>query len=254
MTYTTLNTITEDLLKIVRGSKVSESETISKRQIEDWVHQYRAVLLKQSIDKNHYPNPDFIQELAFLELEQVRVEGTGTGASLTFPYTFDFPLQSGERLEGDQYLLRTRLDLPKTVNFNHKSGFTWIGTVDGTEFQYIPQYRHIWQKYKKYANSETLVFLKDNKLYFTNDDPDIDYITIRGIFENPMEVGRFVNPNTDLPYSDIDTPYPIPNHMLDPLKKMILKTELGIIAESPSDSKNDSEQGVSENVENQFRV
>ena len=61
--FTTLNTITTDLLNIIRNFDVSRSETISKRQLEMWVHQHRAILLKQDIDKDKLPNPDYIQSI-----------------------------------------------------------------------------------------------------------------------------------------------------------------------------------------------
>lgn len=226
MTFTTLNTVIEDLLKIIRGSIVSASEPISKRQIEDWVHQYRAVLIKRDLDKNNYPNPDYIQEIPKLALETVQL--------------------------GNVDYLATALELPKTINLNVKSGYTWIGTLEGKELQLVPQHREQWQQYKKYTPNDILCFLKDNKLYFRDNDPSLDYITLRGIFENPMEVGRFINPETNLPYTDYNSPYPVPNNMLDSLKKMILESELNITIGSPSDTKNDSNHGVDQNEEHKF--
>jgi hypothetical protein len=224
--FTTLNTIIEDILKTARGSIISSSEPVSKRQIEDWVHQYRAVLLKRDLDKNNYPNPDYIQEIPKLELETVQL--------------------------GNITYLATTLNLPKTINMNIKSGYAWIGTLDGKELQLVPQHREQWQEYKRYTSNDVLCFLKDNKLYFRYNDPSINYITVRGIFENPMEVGRFVNPETNLPYTNYDSPYPIPNSMLDPLKKMIFESELNITLQAPSDTKNDSNHGVDQNEEHKF--
>lgn len=249
MIYETLNTITEDLLKVARGSIISESEPISKRQIENWVHQYRAVLLAREIEKGNYPNPDFIQNIPLLETEQVRLEGSGVGTSMVFPYTFDFPLQSGERLSGEEYLLRTKLEIPKTIDLKHKPGFTFVGDVRGNEYQFVPEHRHLWQKHKRYTNNVTLSFLSNNRIYLTNNDPSIEYISIRGIFENPMEVGRFLNPVTNLPIADWDTPYPMPNNLIPTLKEMIIGKELKIQITTPSDTKNDSNSGLSENKE-----
>ena len=63
ISFITLNTITTDLLNIIRGAQVTQSEPISKRQLEAWVHQYRALLIKQEMDKGKMPNPDYIQTL-----------------------------------------------------------------------------------------------------------------------------------------------------------------------------------------------
>ena len=58
ITFVTLATITSDLLNIIRGAHISQSEPISKRQVEGWIHQYRAFLLKQDLDKSKMPNPE----------------------------------------------------------------------------------------------------------------------------------------------------------------------------------------------------
>jgi hypothetical protein len=77
MEFVTLNTITTDLLEIVRQAKISRSEPISKRQLEAWVHQYRSLLLKRDLDKGKMPNPDYIQEIPAIELEVVdRADGS----------------------------------------------------------------------------------------------------------------------------------------------------------------------------------
>lgn len=247
MIYETLNTLTEDLLKIIRGSKISRSEVISKRQIENWIHQYRAYLLKQDLNKGRYANPDYIQEIPFLSLEQVSVEGAGT--ALTFNYEFDFPLQ-GERQSGVNFLLRTVLPVPKAIDLNFKSGFTFIGKVDGTEIQLLPEHRSIWQQFKRWGKQSIVAHYKiDGKIYLTNNEPTLDYISVRGIFENPAEVARFINPNTGIPYFTIDSRYPIPNNLVPTLKELILKKELGIEADANSDNKNDSSNGLSNNVE-----
>lgn len=238
MKFTTLNTIVNDLLSIIRGSIVSQSEPISRRQIEDWVNQYRSFLLRQSLDKGTYPNPDYIQEIPFIELEEVPVEGDSLDSSYT-----DYSL-SGDTI------LRTKLDIPKTVNFNFRQGFTFIGDPEGKEIQYVPEHRAKWQEHKKYTDSDPLVYLKNNKLYVHNSDiDDLTHLHVRGIFEVPSEVGRFVNPATDLPYFDENSPYPIPNNLIPPLKEMILGKELKIESTSPSDTKNDGSHGVSQNIE-----
>lgn len=248
MIFETLNTLTEDLLRIIRSSTISASENISRRQVENWIHQYRAFLLKQEINKGRYANPDYIQEIPFLSMEQVSLEGNGV--QLGFDYTFDFPLQEGERLTGDNYLLRTKLTVPKTIDTNYKYGITFIGLVDGTEIQLTPEHRSRWNKYKRYGKNATIAYKKiDGRIYLTNEDPTIEYISIRGIFENPAEVDRFMNPNTGTPVFTVDSRYPIPNNLVPALKELILSKELNILTKSLSDTKNDSNNGISPNTE-----
>ena len=223
--FTTLNTITTDLLNIIRNFDVSRSETISKRQLEMWVHQHRAILIKQDIDKDKLPNPDYIQSIPALKLEIVDESGS-----------LD--------LSSESYLLRTELTIPKTIDFNFKSGFTYIGTVDGDEIQFIHEARSKWQQYKKYTKNDNLAFLRDNRLYLIYPKA-IEQITIKGIFEVPTEVMNIINSHATPTEGGWDDAYPIPINMLPTLKEMILKKELGIGVSALSDNKNDSANFVS---------
>lgn len=223
MTFNTINTIVSDLLNIIRSSNISASETISKRQVEDWVHQYRAKLIKQDVDKGKIPNPDYIQQIDNLELVSVNEAGE--------------TILTG--IESDWYVLRTNLELPKTLDFNFKSGFTFIGTPEGYEIQYVPETRSKWQVFKKYTNRDMLCYLRNGYIYITS-PVAIKYITVRGIFEVPTEVSRFVNSVTNQPSANIDSKYPIPSNMIPTLKQMILSTELQIEMAAPTDQTNDS--------------
>jgi hypothetical protein len=46
MKLNTLSNIIDDILLIARNNNISESEHLSRNQIEMWIHQYRAVLIK----------------------------------------------------------------------------------------------------------------------------------------------------------------------------------------------------------------
>jgi hypothetical protein len=228
--FITLNTIVTDLLNIIRGAKVSQSETISRRQIEDWIHQYRALLIKQDIDKGKSPNPDYIQELPSLRLEVV----DRTAESL---------------LKSETYIMRTVLELPTTLDLNFKSGFTHIGTLDGMDIQLVPESRNYWQQFKRFTNKSSLAFLRNKRLYISNVSP-LAYITVRGIFEQPMEAANFVNTYSLADSTaTLDSRYPIPVNMVPVLKDMILQKELGITAQAPSDNTNDSVNDMSPNVD-----
>jgi hypothetical protein len=227
--FTTLSTIVMDLLNIVRSANISRSELISPRQIEMWVHQYRSILIKQDLDKGKTPNPDYIQELPGLQLEVV-------------DRTMGVDLPSGK------YILRTVLELPKTIDLNFKSGFTYVGTIDGEEIQLVPQGRARWQKYKKYTGSDNVAYLKSRHLYLEVVTP-IEHISPRGIFEVPTEVGNFINPHADYTYANWNTAYPIPINMIPVLKEMILKKELGLTIQANSDTSNDASNTQGANTE-----
>lgn len=223
MTFTTLNTITFDLLDIIRRSNIADTETISKRRLEDKIHQIRALLLKRDLDKGKKPNPDYIQEIGNVELESVEL----VGEDIT-----SYGIPTGVNI------YRTSLTLPKTIDLNYSSGFTYIGTPTGEEIQFIPEGRSKWQRYKKYTNKDKMAFLKNGYLYIINSKA-LRFVTIRGVFEIPTEVGRFVNPITDQPYFSYDTKYPIPINMLSELKNTVLQSEFKFELSASTDTVND---------------
>lgn len=228
--FVTLNTITNDLLNIIRGAQITQSEPISKRQIEAWIHQYRALLIKQDMDKGKRPNPDYIQTIQALEVEEVS-EAEGSELDIN-------------ENEGGLRTFRTMITLPKTIDLNFKSGFMYIGTIAGQEVQFVSEQRSRWQQYMKYTGNDRVAYLHDGYIYVTN-DKEIRYITVRGIFEIPTEVSHLNNTNELITDATEDTEYPIPINMVPILKEMILKQELGIEALTYSDVDNDSASTLS---------
>lgn len=222
--FVSLAAITQDLLYIIRGSQVTQSESISWRQIESWIHQYRALMIKRDLDKNKTPNPDYIQEIQCLKMIVVDKAEDSTVST-------------------NKLLLRSELRLPKPIDLNYKQAFTYIGTLDGNEIQFMPQHRTRWQKEKYYTSTNPICFSKNGYLYLDNDFV-IEYLSVRGIFEVPTEVGNFVNPMTNLPEFTLDSKYPIPNTMLPALKEMIIQKELGIMTKEVTDTKNDSKNNT----------
>jgi len=217
-----LDKIVHDLLLIIRGSNVSQSEPISTRQIEEWAHQYRAVLLKRDLDKNRMPNPDYIQEIPNLALSSI--EGS-----------------EANDIGSDCYIFRSTLQLPKALDLSKKSGITYVGTILGVQIQMVPYNRFRWQEYKKYTSHDKLAFLRNQYMYVSNNTL-LEYINVRGVFENPLELTAF----NDVDYREN---YPIPMDKIPALKEMILQKELGLMAKVPTDDKNDSDHAVSAQVE-----
>ena len=231
--FVTLNTIVTDMMLIIRGAQLTQSEPISKRQLEAWVHEYRAKLIKQDLDKGKLVNSDYIQSLRSLELEEVD-EAEGTTVST------------------DYQTFRTMLQLPNTIDLNFRAGFTYIGTITGQEIQFSSEAKSRWQEYKKYTGSDSIAYLKDSYIYITN-DRDIRYITVRGVFEIPPEVSHLDNPKESVTDVTENSPYPIPINMVPTLKQMILQGELGIEAMAYSDIMNDSASKTEPNITGEVR-
>lgn len=227
MQFVSLNAIVQDLLLIVRGSSIASTEKISKRQIENWVHQYRALLIRQNISNGDTVNPDYVQIIPSIELVPVDTAGNIT------------------TIESGTNIYRTSSKLPKTINLKRMSGITYIGTLNKKRIQLIPNHRAEFQLYNKFTPKETLAYLEDEYLYLINPS-GLRYITIRGIFENPVEASLHYNTSINRQDYDGNDKYPFPIDLLPALKQLILEREIGIEAVTPSDNKNDSQHKVGE--------
>jgi hypothetical protein len=210
MEFISLKTLVFDLLNIIRGSKPIDDEPISEKQIESWLHQYRAMFLKRDIDKGKMPNPDYVQTIDDISLEY----------------------------DSTKEMYRSSIDIPNTLDFNHKSGITFVGDKYGNQLQLIPEKRINYQKYNKWTQDDTLAFLSNNRIYLYN-SKGLDTFYLRGIFENPIEAAE-ANGDT----YNYDSPYPVPMSMVNGIKKDILKNELGIEWQAPSDEVNNAEHTV----------
>ena len=47
----TLNNLIDDVILEARNNNIAESEKLSRHQIELWIRSYRAMLIKQKLDK-----------------------------------------------------------------------------------------------------------------------------------------------------------------------------------------------------------
>ena len=63
VTFNSLNSLIDDIVLEIRNGDVSASDTLSRLQIEQWIHYYRALLIKQDIDKGRDINPAYLQSL-----------------------------------------------------------------------------------------------------------------------------------------------------------------------------------------------
>lgn len=216
MEFISLRVLIYDLLRTIRASQISDDEPISERQLESWIHHYRAKLVKQDLDKGKYPNPNYIQEYC---------NSDGTALKL-----------EPDELE-TKTVYKTELQIPNTIDLNYKYGITSIEDVEGNKIQLVPKSRINWQEYKKYTKDSTLAYLQDRYIYLHNPN-DLQYIRVWGIFELPTEILGY----------DLDDKYPIPADKIDTLKNMILKNELGIQVEMPNDNENDSQHTLESDI------
>lgn len=215
MKLNTLNTIIDDILLEARNSSIAESEHLSRIQIEQWIHNYRAYLIRQEIDKGYDINPMYISTMSMMHLDRIEdVPGH-------FMYVGD-------------------IELPKLIQAHHKSGVVAIKDMYGNLLQLGSETKMKYQKYRKYTCKDYICWVHNNLLHVEGDSNQLEYITVDIIAENPADTKICFNP---------DEPYPVPAHMIPTIKDLIFSKELRIMPVMATDTTNNSE----DNTQNAYK-
>lgn len=211
----TLNTLIDDILLIVRNNNISESEDLSRAQIEQWIHHYRAQLIKQDQSKGYDVDPSYMQVLSPLELEKISIN------------EIDNYDTEDETLSPNLFYYKTIEKVPKPLDFHYGDGFISVTDLHDCTIQKMSKNRRHFQWLRKTGKEYTYYYLPDY-IYVQGLD-GLRYIKVVGVFEDPTEAGL-----------DPDDTYPMPVDKIGPLKQLIFDNELRFMLSRPSDDKNNA--------------
>lgn len=206
MKLNTLNTLIDDILLELRNSSVAESEHISRIQIEQWLANYRAVLIRQDLDKGRDINPMYVQTIPCVHLSKI-----------------DTPFGKIE--------YKSDIELPKLIDFHFRTGLVYVKDMYGNLIQLGHETKMKYQRYRKYTCGDYIAYIKNNRLYIEGSDNQLEWVEIGIIAENPADLNECFDP---------DIEYPVPAHMIPVIKDMIFSKELNIMHQMPSDETNNS--------------
>lgn len=217
----TLDEIAYNILNLLRAGRSSNDELISLEQLKFNIKHYRAMLIRRDYARNGYVSNHLEQDLGCLELEQV-------DASKCCNLPQDCPVY------------RTKRKLPKTVRFNFKDAFTFIGKPNGTDtIPRIETYEVEFIPYDKYTSGHTKYYVIDEYIYVYN-PKGLEAINIRGVFEDPEDVANFSTCDGDC-YDD-QTPFPLPMDMVSAITAGLSQGELVLLTGGINDTTNDRQQ------------
>lgn len=120
----TLNQLIDNILLIARNNNIAESEHLSRAQIEKWIIGYRAMLIKQDIDKDRDINDMYLTTIEPIHLDREE----------TVPGYFTYV--------GDK-------ELPKLIDFNYRPGVINVRDMFGNIIQIGSRTKAKLQKYRK---------------------------------------------------------------------------------------------------------
>jgi hypothetical protein len=217
----TLKEISYNILNLYRGGRSTNNEHISLRQIEFNVKHYRAMLLRRDFARNGLVSRHVEQSLGCIELEKVNAS-----------QCCNLPIECD--------VVRTVIDIPRTVRFNFTdaithvsdpSGLITIPVVDPLTVQFLP--------YDRFTKNTRKAYMIEDKLYIYNPG-GMDTINIRGVFEDPEEVAKFECDGGDC-YDD-QSDFPLPLDMVQAITDGLVKGTFMMIAQTVSDTENDTLQ------------
>jgi hypothetical protein len=222
----TLDQITHNIYNTAYRIKSDDSD-LDLRQIEFWVHIYRARLLKEYYEKRKQIDSIYVQDLGCIEMECRNIADC---------CDFDINIP----------ILRSKQKIPTPIELPFGSPYTFVGLINKTTPIALYDISTIFfSNYARYTKFLRKAFFLDNYIHITSYIGDnIKYINIQGLFEDPTKIAEFKKCNTNENCFDVNTSeYPIPSHLLQILTQMILEREIKIAVNGMNltDNTNDSD-------------
>lgn len=224
----TFNEVTYDIMEILRNSNLSDDTDLSERQILYHLDTQRALWIRNEYNKPGRTIDPFIeQDLGCLKLIEVD------------------PAECCEVTTGCT-VLRTEKKIPMTIELHAGPAITRVGPVNkiNKPFSFTEYQKAIFTYNGKYGKNIVTAFLLNGYIYVLINDINmqtIEYINVRGVFENPRDLDAF-KCSDDACFS-YDDEYPIHGWMIPYIKEQILK-QFGIAMSIPKDEVNDANENI----------
>lgn len=206
----TLSELIDDVLLEARNSQITESEKLSRHQIELWIKTYRSMLIKQKLDKGEKLDDLFYQEIR-MHLDRIEDD----------PGHIEFV--------GDK-------ELPIILNSRLISSVLTVKDAYGNLIQVGSETKMKFQKYRKFTCKDYIAYIKDRKVYVEGDANQLEYIDVAVIAEDPTDEKTCYDPDKD--------EYPLPAYMWATVKQLIFDRDLRTMRLEVSDITNDSKDDI----------
>ncbi len=212
-----------DLLEIARAGRGSDDEPLTPELISFWIDNTRAELIGQGVDKGRSINPDIIQILPCVEIEQV--DSSECGCETT-----------------GCYIYRTKLQLPTAIEIsNGQTLITRVASirVDGKSFSFLPYERFIWAGEDRFSGNTPIATLRNKYIYIKSKRFLGDKISVSMVANYPEELGEY-STCAGTPCYTKESNYPISARMVETLKKKIMDVNFRVALETKGDDINNA--------------
>jgi|TARA_R110000751_G_scaffold169807_1_gene276439 hypothetical protein len=218
----TLNELSYNILNIARGGLSSDDDRLNTRQIKFWVKYYRAFFIKKTIIGEDVIDPQLVQDLGCLHLEEVDKADCPTAFW-------------GTNIK--------RVKIPKLVDLPNGIGLVFIGLLDKITPIILNDPDVVsFKVHQRFTGNMRRAYFIGEYLYVTDPfNEDICYINVRGIFDDPTAINVTHQDGTTDCYKDDDN-YPMPESYTAQITAAIMQRELQMTLGSTNDETNDSRE------------
>lgn len=210
---------------IYNKGAASDDSALSDRLIYAKLLSARTLLIKREIDKHRQVSDWIVQTIKCLELEVVGQN--------------DCPCTIPQGCKA----LRTKSKLPKPVQSAIGPELEYVTTMDGGVV--YSQTDWVKKRYKsgnKYTSQQPDYMIKDGHMYLIHRGKLLKYITVGGVFEDPLQVvyaegcggGGCVNPYKQ--------EFPVDQHLMDGIMQFAVQELVQIFKSIPQDENNNASE------------
>lgn len=208
----TLNNIVFQIFNRVKPAYVG-TQPLSIELIEEYVIEVRANLIKNDLNKNYSVDAFIIQDLGCLELEEADKGCCEYPTGCT--------------------ILRTKKEIPSTIELHHKMMITRVGPVDITAkpYQIIEFARVPFVGLNKFTKNLVKAFIKDRRIYLVISKDNLQFaglgvINVQIVAEDPREAASFLTCTGSPCYTD-DSFFPVKSWMIPTIIDLVVTKFLG---------------------------
>lgn len=221
----TLDHYAYNIRNIARGGQGnSDDERLNIRQIRFWINGYRASGMFQTTDYGKDIHPQLEQDLGVIPLQEV------DKADSNCPKV-------------DWGCTIKKIQIPTLIDFPDLRALTFIGKIDKVS-AFISSNSHTanQKRHTRFGNILSRAYIIGKNVYFilSENDSELEYVNVRGIFEMPEDVVTYPTEGCEQKcYDPAEDDYPMPQRLYEFVLKSILRNEL-----------NWSEQAVNDEINN----
>ena len=218
-----------ELKLLLRSGQITDDEVLDNRLVLAWINNQRSLWLKNELNKGRSDEDNIRQTINGLELEIVN--------SSSFP-----DISCGFNI------LRTKKNIPRTVELLHRDNILSIRNSNmlSTKFNYTHIDKFQYTGNGKFNQSMIFATMYNNKIYLKSHKVNptlnlMDYITITGIFEDPLEAIFLENNISQLTIDVLNKyEYPLSKGMWNYMQDAILQSNAKLFIRNEPDTNNNS--------------